>query len=60
MTKTKLTIEGMHCGACALGIQMLLTTMDGVQSAEVNYDAKEGSVEFDESKVPLDNLLKAI
>ena len=60
MTKTKLKIEGMHCGACATGIQMLLTTTDGVQSASVSYDAKEGEVEFDETKVKLDDVLKSI
>ena len=60
MTKTKLKIEGMHCGACATGIQMLLTTTDGVQSASVNYDAKDGEVEFDETKVKLDDVLKSI
>ena len=60
MTKTKLKIEGMHCGACATGIQMLLTTTDGVQSASVSYDAKEGEVEFDETKVKLDDVLKNI
>ena len=60
MTKTKLKIEGMHCGACATGIQMLLTTTDGVQSASVSYNAKDGEVEFDETKVKLDDLLKSI
>ena len=60
MTKTKLKIEGMHCGACATGIQMLLTTTDGVQSASVSYNAKDGEVEFDETKVKLDDVLKSI
>lgn len=60
MTKTKLKIEGMHCGACATGIQMLLTTTDGVSSASVDYNTKEGEIEFDEAKVKLDDLLKSI
>ena len=60
MTKTKLKIEGMHCGACATGIQMLLTTTDGVKDAHIDYDKKEGEVEFDETKVKLEDLLKSV
>ena len=30
MEKLELHIEGMHCGSCAVGIQMLTSQMDGV------------------------------
>lgn len=60
MEKITLYIEGMHCGACAVGIQMLTSTMDGVASANVNYEAKEGVFEFDPAKTGKDVIIKSI
>ncbi len=60
MEKIKLHIEGMHCGACATGIQMLVSGMDGVKSIFVDYEGKSSDVEFDSSKVTKDQILKSI
>lgn len=60
MEKTTLNIEGMHCGACATGIQMLVSGMDGVKSIFVDYEKKKGEVEFDSAKVTKDAIIKAI
>jgi len=60
MEKIELTIEGMHCGACATGIQMLTSQMEGVSSVFVDYTSKKGTFEFDPSKVSLDAIKKSI
>lgn len=60
MTKMHMQIEGMHCGACATGIQMLVSQMDGVSNITVDYDAKSGDAEFDESKVTKEAIFKSI
>ena len=60
MEKLELHIEGMHCGSCAVGIQMLTSTMDGVSSAEVDYQGKKGVFEFDSAKTSKDAIVKAI
>ncbi len=60
MEKITLNIEGMHCGACATGIQMLVSSMDGVGSIFVDYETKKGTVEFDPAKVTKDQIIKAI
>lgn len=60
MEHVDLTIEGMHCGACAVGIQMLTSQMDGVQSASVDYEGKKGAFEFDAAKVTKDQIIKGI
>mgnify|MGYP001594639286 CR=1 FL=1 len=60
MEKIELHIEGMHCGACAVGIQMLTSQMDGVTSAEVDYEGKKGTFEFDPAKTNKDAVIKAI
>ena len=60
MEKVELHIEGMHCGACATGIQMLVSGMDGVKSIFVDYEGKNGDVEFDSTKVTKEQIIKGI
>ncbi len=60
LTKTTLTIEGMHCGSCALAIELILKEKEGVSSVKVDYNSKKAEVEFDENKVQLDDLKKEV
>ncbi len=60
MAKLDFHIDGMHCGSCAVGIQMLTSQMEGVKSAEVSYESKKGTFEFDESKVKKEDLIKSM
>lgn len=60
MEKIELKIEGMHCGACATGIQMFVTQLEGVRSAFVDYEGKRGTFEFDPSKVTQEKIVAAI
>jgi P-type Cu+ transporter len=60
MEKIEMNIEGMHCGACATGIQMLTTQMDGVGEVFVDYEGKKGTFEFDPEKTSLDKIVAAI
>lgn len=60
MEKMELHIEGMHCGACAVGIQMLTSQMDGVKSVEVSYEGKKGTFEFDPAKVKKEDIITSI
>jgi mercuric ion binding protein len=59
--KATFTIEGMTCAVgCAKTIEEKLASMDGVQSANVDFDKKFATVEFDASKQTPDLLLKAV
>jgi copper chaperone len=60
MEKIELNIEGMHCGGCATGIQMVTEQLDGVTSAFVDLDAKKGTWEVDPSKVKAENIIEEI
>ena len=60
MEKIHVNIGGMHCGACATGIQMLVSQMDGVVSVMVDYDKKSGDIEFDPAKVKKEDIFKSI
>ena len=58
--KVQFSIEGMHCGSCAAGIKMVLDNTDGVLSASADWDSKNVEVEYDEEKIKLEDILKAI
>lgn len=60
MEKIDLPIEGMHCGACATGIQMFVSQMDGVKSVFVDYTSKKGTFEFDPTKTSKEKIAAAI
>jgi copper chaperone CopZ len=53
-------VEGMHCGSCAMGIQINLENTDGVKSSFVDYNTKKAEVEFDDEKTSTDGIIKAI
>ena len=60
MEKLEIKIEGMHCGGCATGIQMITSQIDGVQSSFVDYNDKKAVVEFAPSKTSKAVIFKAI
>ena len=56
--KKILKIEGMHCGSCAIGLEMALNTK-GVK-AKVDFDSKEAEIEFNPNKKSLEEIKKDI
>ena len=62
MTKNKKTvpIEGMHCASCAQAIDKSIKKLDGIESSNVSYATKEAVLEFDEQKVNMDDITKAV
>ena len=41
-------IDGMHCEfGCAKGIEKKLAKLDGIQSATINFETKEATIEYD-------------
>ena len=49
MAKVTMNIGGMHCGACATGIQMVTEQMEGVSASSVDLDSAKGEFEYDEN-----------
>src|SRR3989304_3876871 len=60
MNKTTFGIEGMHCSSCAFRIEKSLSSINGVQSAVVNFPLESATVEFDEKSVKEDELHNAV
>ena len=58
--KKKYNVEGMHCGACATGIQMLVSGEDGVKSIFVDYDTKKAEIEYDDVVINDEKIGKAV
>lgn len=58
--KKTFNISGMHCGACATSIQMLLSMQAGVAKVSVDYDAKKAEVEYDDSKIKEADIIKNV
>lgn len=55
------TIDGMVCpDGCAKAIEKKLAKMDGVQSAKVDFEKKEATVNFDLDKLKSEDLVKAV
>ncbi len=51
-----LQILGMHCPACAEGIETVLSRTEGVTEIKVNFAGKEAIVKYDEEKIDLDKI----
>lgn len=60
MKTIDLTIQGMHCEACAKTIEALLTAEPGVKAATVSYGSGSARVLFDPASIDLPRLVKAV
>jgi copper chaperone len=64
MTNQKKTltiaIEGMSCNHCKKAVEDALKTLDGVYEANVNLEANNATVTFEDNKVTEKHLKEAI
>lgn len=59
--KAEFTIEGMTCAiGCAATIQKKITKMDGVKSANVDFEKNLAMVEYNDAKVTPQSLTDAV
>lgn len=56
----KLKISGMHCSSCAMNIDFDLEDLEGIKKVQTSYAKQESSIEFDEEKVSLQQILGQI
>jgi copper chaperone CopZ len=56
----KLTVAGMHCGACADKVKTALIGVEGVKGATVDATTGVAEVAFDEKKANTDKLIAAV
>jgi len=59
--KAEFTIEGMSCPmGCAKKIEHELASMDGVKSAQVDFDRKLAMVEYEDGKLTTDSFIETV
>lgn len=55
-----LDIKGMHCTGCASGIEAMLRRVDGVTKADVSFEEKLATVEYDPAKASQEKIIATI
>ncbi|MCF7908079.1 MAG: heavy metal translocating P-type ATPase [Candidatus Omnitrophica bacterium] len=60
LSKTVISISGMHCASCVATIEGALKKTPGVKQARVNFASEKAYVDYDSGKVNLEVLHKAI
>ncbi|ATH59182.1 MULTISPECIES: copper chaperone CopZ [Staphylococcus] len=60
MTTETIKVEGMSCDHCKHAVESALTNLDGVSTADVNLDAGNVKVDYDDNKVSMTNMKEAI
>ena len=62
MNTVKISVDvlGMTCAACSTRVEKALNNQEGVKTATVNLLANKATIEFDESKVKKEDLIKLI
>lgn len=60
MKKVLLKIEGMTCSACSSGLEKYLNKQDGIIAASVNLIMNNASIEYDDTKLALEQVEKFV
>src|SRR3989344_7585609 len=60
MKKEVFKIHGMHCASCASNIERAVSDLVGVKTAQVNFGAETLLVEYDEAKITVQGIAKAV
>jgi P-type Cu+ transporter len=55
----QLELEGMTCASCATRIERKLNKLEGVQAA-VNFATEQATVNYDSSRIGVDDLIRAV
>ena len=58
--EVKLRVEGMTCGHCENYVKSAIIDLKGIKNAEVSASNKEANISFDDEKVTLEEIVKAI
>ena len=55
-----ISISGMSCEACSIGIKNTMSTMKGVEHCDVSFENSQVKVTYNSKKLSLDQIKKAI
>ncbi|MCL2812141.1 MAG: heavy metal translocating P-type ATPase [Clostridia bacterium] len=60
MTNQILSIQGMHCAACAQRLEKIIQALAGVESASVNIATEKATIVYDPQQIRLSDIREAI
>ena len=60
MKNIELKIEGMHCTGCSVRIEKILSNTEGIAKAQVSLEEKKATIEYEETKITLEEIKKQI
>ena len=60
MEKVIFDIAGLRCGACAVGIELVLAKKKGIKSAKVSLNERMAVVEYDPAIVTPSEIAKVV
>ena len=60
MQKVKFDIQGMTCSSCQAHVEKAVSKLDGIKNVNVNLLSNNMNVEYDESKLDNDKIIKAV
>ena len=60
MRKEKITVEGMTCDHCTMAVETAVGNLDGVEKVVANFKKNSAGVKYDETKVTMEEISKAI
>ena len=59
-TTSKFKVEGMHCPLCTTAVKKAIKKLEGVEKVSARLNTKEVTVVYDEEKVKIEDILKAV
>lgn len=60
VTQETIKVEGMSCMHCQMRVKKAVEAVEGVQSADVNLQTKQVTVDFEEGKKNLEKVKDAV
>ncbi|HUG33479.1 MAG TPA: heavy-metal-associated domain-containing protein [Anaerolineales bacterium] len=60
MVKKTISVPDMHCSNCSMKLESIEDELDGIQEINASYHKQQMTVEFDETRVTLEQILAAV
>ena len=60
MKNIELKIKGMHCTGCSARIEKILGNTEGIIKVQVSFEEKKATIDYDETKITLEEIKKEI
>lgn len=60
MKEINLKVSGMHCTGCSKRLEKVLNNLDGVESANVDFESTIAHIVYDENVLNIEKIKEAI